>query len=151
MNRIFIFTGFDGILPLDNERHLQHCHPTFRIRTIHGFYVDLSTSPKHLATIALLQHLFHQGHLHFYASHINQYAFLMFLIVACPSHTHNRELQYVDKGRGVHMPHGYRHTSTAVGHRYQVLKKHRITYHAVSCSMGYCYPTFYVREITLST
>ena len=28
MNRIFIFTGFDGILPLDDERHLQHCHPT---------------------------------------------------------------------------------------------------------------------------
>ena len=39
MNRIFIFTGFDGILPLDDERHLQHCHPTFRIRTIHGYYV----------------------------------------------------------------------------------------------------------------
>ena len=35
---------------------------------------DLSTSPKHLATIASLQHLFHQGHLHYYASHINQYS-----------------------------------------------------------------------------
>ena len=125
--------------------------PQFEFGQFMDIMWDLSTSPKHLATIALLQHLFHQGHLHFYASHINQYAFRMFLIVACPSHTHNKELQYVDKGRGVHMPHGCRHASTAVGHRCQVLKKHRITYHAVSCSMGYCHPTFYVRDITLST
>ena len=111
----------------------------------------LSTSPKHLATIALLQHLFHQGHLHYYASHINQYASWMFLIVACPLHTHTRELQYVDKGRCVHMPHGCRHASTAVGHRCQILKMHRITYHALPCPMGYRYPTFYARDITLST
>ena len=38
MNRIFIFTGFDGTSPLDDERHLQHWHTTFRIRTIHGNY-----------------------------------------------------------------------------------------------------------------
>ena len=49
--------------------------PHFEFGQFMDIMWDLSTSPKHLATNALLQHLFHQSHLHIYASHINQYAF----------------------------------------------------------------------------
>ena len=47
MNRIFIFTGFDGISPLD-ERHLQRWHTTFRIRKIDGNYMGPFNVNQHI-------------------------------------------------------------------------------------------------------